>query len=423
MHFDVPRDFFDLVMKENLSSKSRATAFLWLMWWYLESDFSAENAADNPYGPGRSTPEADSGEVPIKCPQFEFLSDEQAALENVDTTEELEFGEEKRLERQRIISGDMQPIFSGPKRGKKGYPQNPVFSVNTGMSNDESITPSRGSPATGGTRSVFRNKPLKAAKAAKLEDGSDSDETRSASPARSGSRQGGSHRIASLLNDDTPAPPPKGPGRGNWRRNRDNADGSAPRSQPKGPNQYLMSTGAVYLDFNPDSVSSKRSRPPTSHQLAMERYRKERVNHILDRGYRQELTKNKRRREREGNSARAWKRARVTQPGWDSEEEAADTGAGRIAAARSGLRIGGFKLADWERSDYGEEVSAVAQAFRRLKRRMGRAELPAGEVESWTKSVREAEELEEPAADEMDVDEADEEDEADADEALSVAAD
>src|ERR1700744_6235587 len=53
LHFDVPRDFFDLVMKENLSSRSRATAFLWLMWWYLESDFSTEAAQKNPYGPGR----------------------------------------------------------------------------------------------------------------------------------------------------------------------------------------------------------------------------------------------------------------------------------------------------------------------------------------------------------------------------------
>ena len=123
VHFDVPRDFFDLVMKPTLSSRSRATAFLWLMWWYLESDFSLEAALSNPYGPGRRSRDADVEELPIKCPQFDYLTEEEAALENVDTAEELDFGELKRQERHSIITGDMQPIISGPKRTKKGeYP-------------------------------------------------------------------------------------------------------------------------------------------------------------------------------------------------------------------------------------------------------------------------------------------------------------
>src|ERR1700753_3783031 len=61
-HFDVPRDFFDLVMKETLSSASRARAFLWLMWWYLESDFSEHDALNNPYGPGRYAKEDEERE-------------------------------------------------------------------------------------------------------------------------------------------------------------------------------------------------------------------------------------------------------------------------------------------------------------------------------------------------------------------------
>jgi len=99
MHFDVPRDFFDLVMKSGLSSRSRATAFLWLMWWYLESDFSTKDALANPYGPGRRSRDADEREMPIKCPQFEYLTDEQAQKENVDTQDEVDFGELKRKER------------------------------------------------------------------------------------------------------------------------------------------------------------------------------------------------------------------------------------------------------------------------------------------------------------------------------------
>lgn len=99
MHFDVPRDFFDLVMKSGLSSKSRATAFLWLMWWYLESDFSEHDALNNPYGPGRRSKEGDASEMPIKTPQFDILTDSEAERENVDTEEEKQFGEIKRQER------------------------------------------------------------------------------------------------------------------------------------------------------------------------------------------------------------------------------------------------------------------------------------------------------------------------------------
>lgn len=98
-HFFPPRDFFDLVMRSTLSSKSRATAFLWLMWWYLESDFTREAALNNPFGPGLEGEGAEG--LPLKVPAFESLTEEQANEENVDTEEELAYGESKRLERKR----------------------------------------------------------------------------------------------------------------------------------------------------------------------------------------------------------------------------------------------------------------------------------------------------------------------------------
>jgi Ino eighty subunit 1 len=128
LHFFPPRDFFDLVMRANLSSRSRATAFLWLMWWYLESDFSKDAALKNPFGPGQYGPAEDpvTASFPIKCPAFDFLTPELEALENVDTVDEKNFGEIKRKERIAILQSDMAPVVTGPKRtnkkGESNYP-------------------------------------------------------------------------------------------------------------------------------------------------------------------------------------------------------------------------------------------------------------------------------------------------------------
>jgi Ino eighty subunit 1 len=135
-HFFPPRDFFDLVMRSTLSSQSRARAFLWLMWWYLESDFSREAALNNPFGPGAEG-EGSEG-LPLKVPPFDILTEEQASEENLDTPEEQEYGESKRLERKRMclvltaiedgtwltfgagILEEEEPLPRIPKRPKKG---------------------------------------------------------------------------------------------------------------------------------------------------------------------------------------------------------------------------------------------------------------------------------------------------------------
>jgi Ino eighty subunit 1 len=98
IHFTPPYHFFDLIVKDTLSSKSRAKGFLWLLWWYLESDFMPESAVENPFGPGQP---AEGDMIPQKLPPFEVLTQEQADAENKDTEEEKEYGEKKRLERKR----------------------------------------------------------------------------------------------------------------------------------------------------------------------------------------------------------------------------------------------------------------------------------------------------------------------------------
>ena len=116
-HFFPPRDFFDLVMRGTLSSKSRAKAFLWLIWYYLESDFSGHAAETNPFGPGQIG--EGTGGLPLKVPKFDHLTEAQADAENVDTEAEKAYGERKRQERIRILEED---ATVGPplKKAKEG---------------------------------------------------------------------------------------------------------------------------------------------------------------------------------------------------------------------------------------------------------------------------------------------------------------
>lgn len=117
IHFNAPRDFFDLIIRSTLSSKSRAKAFLWLIWWYLESDFSEKAALENPFGPGQRNDQ--NGGLPLKVPPFEHLTEEQAKAENVDTEEEIEYGRLKQQERRRILEED-ETIGPPLKRSRKG---------------------------------------------------------------------------------------------------------------------------------------------------------------------------------------------------------------------------------------------------------------------------------------------------------------
>ena len=116
-HFHQPRDFFDLVIRSTLSSRSRAKAFLWLIWWYLESDFTRWDAEKNPFGPGQ--PGDGTGGLPLKVPHFDHLTEEQANAENIDTEEEKTYGEVKRMERKRILEED-ETVGPPMKKAKKG---------------------------------------------------------------------------------------------------------------------------------------------------------------------------------------------------------------------------------------------------------------------------------------------------------------
>jgi Ino eighty subunit 1 len=399
-HFNPPRDFFDLVMRGSLSSASRARAFLWLIWWYLESDFSYEDSQRNPFGPGQY-PEGEEGSssssnvLPIKVPPLESLTEEQALLENVDTDDEKHFGEVKRKERIAILASEPSPAMTALKRARKEKGLTTEHGAHAhGISDDERVDGrrqrghgkfSQHSYHFIALASNVTNPPQTGPRSSGLhhhETGSEY--TRSPSPAASRGFQAvnapsktGDMRINNLLNDDgvdasPPQAPPalkKGPGRGNWRRNRNKQQENVPLAVrgtesshhvPLLPNtgQYNFnvndSPSATFQPATPGSSATvgfagastqispphglsfargdahiptpsyqaqKRHRGVTQHQSAIISHRKQQIDYTLDRRIRRLHARAREDRESEGAFIRAWKRIKLLPPDYDSEEE------------------------------------------------------------------------------------------------------
>ncbi|KAG6845960.1 hypothetical protein H0H87_011008 [Tephrocybe sp. NHM501043] len=83
-HFSDKLDFIDLFTRENVSSISRARAFLWLCFHYLES--AVEDSDDDYDDDGPTNPFADNRRG--NFPTFSFLSDAEILQENLDPDEE-----------------------------------------------------------------------------------------------------------------------------------------------------------------------------------------------------------------------------------------------------------------------------------------------------------------------------------------------
>ncbi|KAK9473022.1 uncharacterized protein V1510DRAFT_364349, partial [Dipodascopsis tothii] len=93
--FRPPYEFFDLIVNTQLTSPSRARVFLWIMWVYLESDFTPESIRSNPFGLGQ-----DDG---LKVPAMEKLPEGVIEDDNLDTVPEKEFAERMVEERRRHL--------------------------------------------------------------------------------------------------------------------------------------------------------------------------------------------------------------------------------------------------------------------------------------------------------------------------------
>lgn len=323
MHFPPGHDFYDMIMRTNISSKSRATAFLWLMWFYLESDFTEEGADENPFGPG-----VDYG-VHVRnqgVPRFEYLSPEEEALENIDTQEEKDYGLAKMRERKRIIEADQaafQAEHGPPKRGPK--PRLHLPSDERGSSPAAfmgRIRPKFDELSASSASMMSRIRP-------KYE--SDLDSTRSTPPPR-------------LLGPGGIRGPGMGKGRSSMKHHP--IDGSSPAAGGE--------------------PTMTRARPLTAHQIAVERNRNQRVDHILGRGLRKAHHHSRKTRKQEGAIYRALMRSKMVGDIFDDSEgeESFMKDPGRF---KSRGFVGLVQLED-EEDDFGEEMSAFAAAFRRTRR-------------------------------------------------------
>ncbi|WPH03608.1 Hypothetical protein R9X50_00649100 [Acrodontium crateriforme] len=445
VHFNPPRDFFDLVMRGSLSSASRAKAFLWLIWWYLESDFSLADSQRNPFGAGQfADGEQGTGVLPLKVPNLESLTEEQAALENVDTDEEEHFGEVKRKERIAILASDPSPAMTALKRARR---EKGLSTGHLPQSDDEASE-----SGWGYHRPESR---FNATSASRMHETA-SNYTRSPSPAAnrgfhtasSAVKPAGDMRIHDLLNNDdsmldcspaqntsapSPVPVKKGPGRGNWRRNRPKVDGSAREHVPLLPNTGQLSflsdgppatpgshaspqqsiTGSFQTGNARDHVptpsyqAQKRHRGITQHQSAVINHRKRQIDYTLDRRIRKMHTRARDRRESEGLLIRAWKRIRMMAIDYDSEEETIKVRKTKdrmerdddwrsshkgkenaelleeIEAVRHPkVLFAGLMRSNGEPVDVGEEPRSLAKTFSRCARRLERWEEAAlpGEV-------------------------------------------
>lgn len=330
LHFPQGREFHDLIMRTNLSSESRARAFLWIMWFYLESDYTEEGCEENPFGAGvdYGVDVANQG-VPV----LREMTAEEEAQENIDPEDELQFGLQKQQMRAKIIEADQTFLAeTQTKRGGRGRAFAAAEDTPPGV--------------------LPRLKPSKP--------DSDVDSVRSTPPPRAfAARQSGA-----LAGTTRRANPLK----------YQVFEGSSP-----GGGQMI------------EGVVARKPRPPTAHQLAVERNRSQRTDYILDRGIRKSHHQSKKRRKADGAIIRALNRLNnVQDPFEDSESE------DRIAHNKQALSMGnaypepktypfrekgygGICQLKNEIDDYGEEPAAYGAGLRRTTRRLDRWESHEGE--------------------------------------------
>lgn len=114
-HFHPGQEFFDIFSKASYSSASRARAFLALAYMLLETNGTAEQALSNPY---RDV----NDDNPLRVPELVSITQDEEALENVDTSAELEYGDRMLAERLAFLRMALPARLEGGRIAKVGDP-------------------------------------------------------------------------------------------------------------------------------------------------------------------------------------------------------------------------------------------------------------------------------------------------------------
>ncbi|KAF9499848.1 hypothetical protein BDN71DRAFT_1410425 [Pleurotus eryngii] len=112
VHFDGSFNFLDLFLPRNLSSSDRARTFLWLIYYYLE-DPDPPNPFDDDYSRGN----------PDKAPLPRVLCEEEMNEENIDSPEEIAWGNMMSTQRNAFL----QKLVSTMEHDKKVRSSAPHF--------------------------------------------------------------------------------------------------------------------------------------------------------------------------------------------------------------------------------------------------------------------------------------------------------
>lgn len=363
-------------MKPTISSKSRARAFLWLMWWYLQSNFSEEAALNNPFGSGIKAPK---DTISIKVPELEELSEEQGAAENVDPPDEIIFGEEKQLERKRILEND-EPDSKMLKRVKKSAAGDEVLSDYE----PRASLPRASSPAMRDSLGFAVLNPAHNADPATSRLGGQADsleddwEPVNPHPGR------GRYKRVKRDRDSIPVPPPTTSSSGrvlmktSKAQNRNLYDPGTPDSmqaQPPGAGHPILqqfnqgADGATRAEPAAPTTATvttttghRRPRPLTQHQLAVEASRRQLTEMLLAMKKKEIFAELREKRERSNFVLRAARRIQNLPKGYDSEDETSSWGMGGL----------GPNPDDGEEDDFGEEAEMWMSVVEKVKRRLER---------------------------------------------------
>jgi Ino eighty subunit 1 len=386
LHFSSPVDFFDLVTRHIISSKSRSRAFLWLMWWYLQSNFTKEDALNNPFGPGAYKGDNTEG-IPMQVPEFEHLTEKQGDAENIDPLDELAFGEEKQRERKRILEeedAENKPL----KRVKRTAAGDEILSdVESTVGHPVQAQAGHGAfrdpSSLALLNSTYRHDPSTSQLGGQADSLEDDWEPVNPHPGRgrykrvktkdreNSGQSAGTPALTSssgriLLKTQKAQPYPADPG---------TPDGGAcatpqppgaahPILHQYGPTTEALTRGDAPLGANAGNTGSvhRRPRPLTQHQLQVEANRRARVETILATKKREVFAALRDKRERSNFVLRAAKRIQNLPVGYDSEDEATSWGIGGLGPNPNG----------GEEDDYGEEAESWLRVLRNTRKRLAK---------------------------------------------------